>query len=89
MVSRGGFLDEIRFIVNTKHESDLEWLDELVKTDPLYKKVGKSTEDVSFDSIWTGLQEDNTMYIKMDDDLVRLVPSASLRLSAARAWRLC
>ena len=80
LVTNGGFLDEVRFMVNTKHERDIEWLDELIKTDKLYSKVSAGEGDNHFDNIWTHATEENTMYIKIDDDVVRAQLSQIERL---------
>ena len=78
LVSQGGYLDEVRFMVNTKHKIDLKWLDDFVKTEPLYKKVQGGAGDNAFDNIWSHLQEDKTMYVKIDDDVVRDVSAHSI-----------
>ncbi len=38
LVTNGGFLDEVHFVVNTDKKQDIKYLDKLVKTDKLYKK---------------------------------------------------
>ena len=86
LVSRGGYLDEVRFMVNTKHKIDLEWLDQLVAEEPLYKKVLGAVGDNAFDNIWSHLTEDETMYLKIDDDVVRArlyIPISHLALHSA------
>lgn len=39
LVSNGGFLDEVHWVVNTENEEDIRYLDGLVKTSDRYKKI--------------------------------------------------
>ena len=72
LVSNGGYLDEIVFMINTQREDDIEWVDELIKTEPLYSKKMTATKGGHFDNIWNRhATDENTMYIKIDDDIVR------------------
>jgi len=75
LVSNGGWLDEVHFMENTKNEEDLIWLDTIMEHEPLYKKR-KVGVGGAFDNIWQLAQEDNTMYIKVDDDIVWAIFSA-------------
>jgi hypothetical protein len=71
LASNGGHLDEVVFMMNTRRMEDVQWLDELMKDEPSYRKV--ATEDVNghFDNIWNKHAiDENTMYIKIDDDIV-------------------
>jgi hypothetical protein len=71
LAKNGGYLDEIHFILNTKWEDDIKWLDELLETEPLYQKKVTPTQGGHFDNIWNVFATDNnTMYIKIDDDTV-------------------
>ena len=71
LVSNGGYLDEIVFMVNTQWEEDQKWLDELIKTEPLYKKILTESLGGHFNNIWNEhAQDENAMYIKIDDDIV-------------------
>lgn len=86
LVSNGGYLDEIIVMVNTKWEEDIKWMDELIATEPLYKKVVTESKGGHFDNIWNRhATDENTMYIKIDDDIVRVLqrrfrrPSLTLR----------
>lgn len=59
-------------MVNTRRMEDVQWLDELIKNEPLYRKV--ATEDLKdhYDNIWNQHATDNdTIYVKIDDDIVR------------------
>lgn len=70
LVSNGGWLDEVQFVVNTPREDDIAWLDMLVDDEPLYKKVTKP--EMGYNHIWE-LVEREHMYIKIDDDIVSSV----------------
>ena len=71
-MSNGGYLDEIVFMVNTKFEEDQKWLDELIETEPLYQKKITTSLGGHFDNIWNRhATDENTLYIKIDDDIVR------------------
>jgi hypothetical protein len=72
LVSNGGFLDEVHWAVNTKNEEDLRYLDELVKTTTSYKKVAIPIS--GYNSIWEHAVEPENLYIKIDDDIVSLIP---------------
>ena len=80
LVKNGGYLDEVRFMLNTKVERDIEWLDELVKTEELYSIVSAGEGNNHFDNLWASATENNTMYIKIDDDVVRAPMSQTSRL---------
>ena len=71
LVTRGGYLDEIHFMLNTQEQMDREWLDELIKTEPLYKKFDTGESGGHYNSIWDHAKDPDTMYIKIDDDVVR------------------
>ena len=78
LVFNGGWLDEVHFVVNTKSEDDIAYLDWLVGTSPLYKK--KTMKKLGYNEIWKTLEPEH-MYIKIDDDIVRVIssdPSCSL-----------
>ena len=73
LVSHGGFLDEVHFVVNTHDEGDLAWLSKVVYKVKDYKKIdiddGDGIQD--FNRIYAQSVERDRMYIKLDDDLVR------------------
>ena len=71
LVSNGGWLDEVRFVVNTKNEQDIAYLSELVARETLYTKV--EIPELGYNKVWEkGVDPDN-MYIKIDDDIVRVI----------------
>ena len=66
----GGLLDEVIFVVRTKIEEDLSWLEQLLHTTPEYTKytLAKRRNEEYADS-WNSVQN-GTTYIKIDDDTV-------------------
>ncbi|KAL9575939.1 MAG: hypothetical protein Q9212_007541 [Teloschistes hypoglaucus] len=68
LVTNGGFLDEVHFVVNTDKEQDIKYLDKLVKTSKLYTKV--ILPELGYKSVWEHSVEPEHMYIKIDDDMV-------------------
>ncbi|KAI4209179.1 MAG: hypothetical protein LQ351_007854 [Letrouitia transgressa] len=67
LVSNGGWLDEVHWVVNTDKKDDIKWLDELVKTHELYKKI--TIPELGYNHIWSTVKKEH-MYIKIDDDMV-------------------
>ncbi|KAL8909112.1 MAG: hypothetical protein Q9207_000446 [Kuettlingeria erythrocarpa] len=68
LVTNGGFLDEVHFVVNTDRKQDIKYLDKLVKTDKLYEKV--ILPELGYNNVWKYSVEPEHMYIKIDDDMV-------------------
>ncbi|KAI9792498.1 MAG: hypothetical protein M1833_001077 [Piccolia ochrophora] len=69
LAENGGYLDEVRWIANTEDTDKLRFLDEyIIPSTPLYKKI--SLAKLGFGSMWDSAVENNTMYIKIDDDVV-------------------
>ena len=68
LVSSGGWLDEVHFVVNTKKEEDIKYLEELIKTSDLYKMI--TIPSLGYNEVWGNAVERNVMYIKIDDDIV-------------------
>ncbi|KAL8833292.1 MAG: hypothetical protein Q9170_004351 [Blastenia crenularia] len=68
LVTNGGFLDEVHFVVNTDKKDDIKYLDGLVKTSDLYKKI--ELPELGYNSVWQHAVEPEHMYIKIDDDMV-------------------
>ncbi|KAJ9662742.1 hypothetical protein H2198_001191 [Neophaeococcomyces mojaviensis] len=71
---QGGWLDEVHFVRNTNNETDLAYLDELLATHSRYKmlnlKNNASTDNIDrYRDAW-GLINRDTIYVKIDDDVV-------------------
>ena len=70
LVTNGGWLDEVHFAVHTDIEEDLAYLDSLVKTTESYKKIEPGAG--GYNTIWEHAVQREHMYIKIDDDIVRI-----------------
>ena len=71
LVSHGGYLDEIHFVINTHNQEDLDWLSTMVEQVDDYKWVDISEGVVQdFNRIYNETIEHDRMYVKLDDDLV-------------------
>lgn len=73
LASNGGYLDEVWFMMHTKEKEDIEWLKRLVINNQDYKIIGQedcSANNFKYGCLWKFATEDNTIYIKLDDDIV-------------------
>ncbi|KAI1758736.1 hypothetical protein GGR53DRAFT_516081 [Hypoxylon sp. FL1150] len=86
LAANGGYLDEIRFMVHTNKEEDVTYLKGLVsKRDEHYNIVEAGPcEGTSYGCIWDSVVEDNTIYIKIDDDVIFIHPDAIPQLVHTR-----
>lgn len=86
LAANGGYLDEIRFMVHTNKEEDVTYLKDLVsKRDEHYHIVESGPcEGTSYGCIWDSVVEDNTIYIKIDDDIIFIHPDAIPQLVHTR-----
>ena len=77
LVSHGGFLDQIHFVVNTGNKDDIAWLAKMVAQVKDYKRVELEEDGFTqnFNSIYAQSIERDHMYIKIDDDLVSKAPT--------------
>ncbi|CAJ2510118.1 Uu.00g060180.m01.CDS01 [Anthostomella pinea] len=71
LVSNGGYFDEVWFMVHTQIEDDVSWMRELVKQEDEYvfMDLGACTTK-PYGCIWEYAVEDDTMYFKIDDDIM-------------------
>jgi len=78
----GGYLDEMLFIVHTDVTQDLEYLQDLVARVPGYKFIELESYDETegYGPLYENLRENNTIYIKIDDDLVWIDDDAVPRI---------
>jgi hypothetical protein len=67
-------LDEIIFVVRTDDEDDLKYLEDILPTVPEYKKYEAKGRGGKYKDAWD-VVEKGTMYIKIDDDVVRRTPT--------------
>ncbi|MCJ1385677.1 hypothetical protein MMC17_008800 [Xylographa soralifera] len=78
----GGYLDEVHWMANTDNQHDLNYLDTLVNTTDSYKAY--HLKHLGFESIWEHAVDNNTLYIKIDDDMVYIHEDAIPRLVHSR-----
>lgn len=82
----GGLLDEVRYVMHTKDKEDQRWLEELVRDHSLesqYTFQYEQTDDEDwelfasgFRKIWSTMTDPDTIYVKIDDDMVFIHPQA-------------
>ncbi|KAI1363538.1 hypothetical protein F5Y08DRAFT_329332 [Xylaria arbuscula] len=87
LASNGGYVDEVWFMVHTEKTEDISWLNALVRDIPDYKVVGQEgcqSNNGKYGCLWEHATEDNTIYIKMDDDIVYIHPDAIPQLVHTR-----
>ena len=73
LANEGGYLDEVRFIVHTNKEDDKTYLDQLVSQREGYHTVDAgSCKRWDYSCMWDTSVEKDTIYVKIDDDIVRL-----------------
>ncbi|OJD11301.1 hypothetical protein AJ78_07895 [Emergomyces pasteurianus Ep9510] len=81
LVVNGGWIDEVYWAPNTEKQADLEWLDKLVPTSPLYKKIQIEKKRKGYARIWdSAITDPDTLYIKVDDDIVYIDDNAIPKL---------
>ena len=76
-MKNGGLLSEVIFIARTNDVDDLEWLDDLVASTSGYSRLDLThpsgdPSKVAYGAMWDFVGR-GTMYIKIDDDVVRLI----------------
>ncbi|KAH9994061.1 hypothetical protein F4779DRAFT_608328 [Xylariaceae sp. FL0662B] len=71
LVTYGGYLDEVRFMVHTTIKDDVKWLRKFVQEEEEYKFVdlGACTKE-EYGCIWELATDDDTIYLKIDDDIL-------------------
>ncbi|RYC53842.1 hypothetical protein CHU98_g12365, partial [Xylaria longipes] len=82
----GGYLDEVWFMVHTNIDEDLVYLNELIeRRKPQYKVVMPGEcEGFNYACMWNTVVEDNTIYVKIDDDIVFIHPDTIPQLVSTR-----
>ncbi|KAI0467288.1 hypothetical protein F4859DRAFT_518239 [Xylaria cf. heliscus] len=87
LVSNGGYLDEVWFMAHTEDKDDIAWLNRLVKENQGYKIVGHEDckkNNQKYGCLWKYATADNTMYIKLDDDIIYIHQDAIPQLVHTR-----
>ncbi|KAI0477966.1 hypothetical protein F4859DRAFT_43767 [Xylaria cf. heliscus] len=82
----GGYLDEVWFMVHTNVDEDLIYLEELVGgRGPQYKVVMPGEcQGFNYACMWNTVVEDDTIYVKIDDDIVFIHPDTIPQLVSTR-----
>ncbi|KAI2621274.1 hypothetical protein GGR54DRAFT_600862 [Hypoxylon sp. NC1633] len=86
LAANGGYLDEIRFMVHTNKEEDVEYLKGLVSQRQEHYKIVEAgaCEGSSYGCIWDSAVEDDTIYVKIDDDIIFIHPDTIPQLVHTR-----
>ncbi|KAF1988134.1 hypothetical protein K402DRAFT_462049 [Aulographum hederae CBS 113979] len=86
LASNGGYLDEVWFMVHTSNEDDVEWLSDFVQKTEKYRffDLGEECTTGPYGCIWDFATADDTMYIKIDDDITYVHPDTIPRLVHTR-----
>jgi len=86
LARNGGYLDEVRFMVKTTNEDDVEWLRAFVKNIEGYafQDLDLCTTEHGYGCIWEYADEDDTLYLKIDDDILFIHPDAIPQLVHTR-----
>ncbi|KAI1077179.1 hypothetical protein F5B20DRAFT_572465 [Whalleya microplaca] len=85
LAANGGYVDEVRFMVHTENEEDLEYLDGLVKQRKYYSTVqARVCDDGMYGCVWDSAVEDETIYVKIDDDIIFIHPDTIPQLVHTR-----
>ncbi|KAI3316803.1 hypothetical protein HD806DRAFT_516730 [Xylariaceae sp. AK1471] len=69
LVTNGGYLDEVWFMIHTKVKEDLHWLHEKVAHEQAYKFKDFRDTCNDYGCLWDYATEDDTIYVKIDDDM--------------------
>ncbi|KAJ8124772.1 hypothetical protein O1611_g8869 [Lasiodiplodia mahajangana] len=81
----GGYLDEVWFMVHTDIAEDLTYLDKLIEQRPQYKIVMPGEcQGFNYACMWNPVVEDNTIYVKIDDDIIFIHPDTIPQLVSTR-----
>lgn len=82
LVTNGGWLDEVHWVLNTGNKDDLAYLEEILASEPRYKKIDLSSEGIGYEGYehaWGHLERGH-YYVKMDDDVVYIADDAIPRI---------
>lgn len=71
LVENGGILDEIVFLAKTDDKDDLAYLDQLLVSNPKYSAEYHNQGGFDYSQMW-GVCKKGNMYVKIDDDVVRI-----------------
>lgn len=54
LIDSGGWLDEVHWVLNTGDKNDLRYLEEILASEPRYKKIDLSDEGIGFEGYVSG-----------------------------------
>ncbi|KAH7029658.1 uncharacterized protein B0I36DRAFT_244834, partial [Microdochium trichocladiopsis] len=87
MIDKGGWLEEVLWIVNTNNDEDLQHLEDIVATDPSRHRKADFSQDIlttnTYYKAWQHLQR-GKYYVKIDDDIVWFDHAAIPRLVSTK-----
>lgn len=63
-------------MVHTNITADIEYIEQLVRTDPLYDMSSNSGVEFEWTAPWAYMRDPDTMYIKIDDDVLYMSEDA-------------
>ncbi|KXJ90791.1 hypothetical protein Micbo1qcDRAFT_163417 [Microdochium bolleyi] len=70
LAKNGGYLDKVLFLLHTRDETDRAFLKDLLGKRPEYEMVNPGECDgQDFSCMWDMFTDDDTIYIKIDDDI--------------------
>lgn len=76
----GGWLDEVHWVRNTDHPEDVEYLEEILASNPAYKLLTlEATGFIGYGLAWSHLEE-GAVYVKIDDDVVFMADDTIARI---------
>ncbi|KAF2972011.1 hypothetical protein GQX73_g1537 [Xylaria multiplex] len=86
LASNNGYLDEVWFMVHTEDADDISWLNALARGTPEYKIFNRDDCQANdgYGCMWAYVSADNTIYIKLDDDIIYIHPDAIPQLVHTR-----
>ncbi|KAI8627575.1 hypothetical protein F5Y19DRAFT_477448 [Xylariaceae sp. FL1651] len=87
LASNGGYLDEVWFMAHTEDKDDIAWLEGLVLQNRDYQIVGQGDCDKKnkkYGCMWEYATGDNTIYVKIDDDIIYIHPDTIPQLVHTR-----
>lgn len=71
LVSNGGYIDQVIFADNVATKESEQWLNDLIASEPSYKKHSMKRRGIKYADIWREVAtEKDTLYFKIDDDMV-------------------
>ena len=86
-MENGGIIEEYIFVVRTEDEEDLAYLEELLVANPKYSAHRSAGSGFDYSQMWSAVEAGN-VYVKIDDDVVRIRASEATLVYAADIYEL-